>query len=427
MKGAAMKNTSLRAERHHKGWNQQQLADFAGLSLSTVERAERGEPMRVDSIQRLCACLQKTPEQLGLLNGYEKDQTFLVSRDTKSDDLDKRQTHQMLSVTSTAFFKGTQELFSPPLWERLSRALAKSSSIDGTVLSGLEIITKHYWQLRTKIAYRDLLSGFLGHFETITRLLQYPQPQAIHKRLCSAVGEVAQCLGATLFDMKDYATARAYYKVSIEATQEANNYTLWAVGLGRMSSLPIYSDQPQEALPLLQEAQRLAAQHSTAIIRAWLASVEAEAYANLHDERNCLQTLKQAERIVEQVKTREDAYDVRFDYARLVGYKGVCHLRLHQPEAALLALNEGVKLIDSTSTRQKSIMIADSASAYGQQGEIEKACECAIQALTMTDQTKSQLVLQRLRDFRRDIKMWENTKYVRDFDEQMTLRSILIN
>jgi transcriptional regulator with XRE-family HTH domain len=53
MKGAAMKNTSLRAARHHKGWNQQQLADFAGLSLSTVERAERGEPMRVDSIQRL--------------------------------------------------------------------------------------------------------------------------------------------------------------------------------------------------------------------------------------------------------------------------------------------------------------------------------------------------------------------------------------
>jgi hypothetical protein len=111
----------------------------------------------------------------------------------------------------------------------------------------------------------------------------------------------------------------------------------------------------------------------------------------------------------------------------LVGYKGVCYLRLQQPEAALLALNEGVKLIDSTSTRQKSIMIADSASAYGQQGEIEKACECAIQALTMTDQTKSQLVLQRLRDFRRDIKAWENTKYVRDFDEQMTLRSILIN
>lgn len=422
-----MKNMSLRAARHHKGWNQQQLADFAGLSLSTVERAERGESMRVDSIQRLCACFQKTPEQLGLLQGHEKGQAFLVNQDTKSDDLDRRQTHQMLGVTDATFFKRPQELFSPTLWERLSRALEKSSSIDGAVLSGLETITKNYWCLRTKIAYRDLLSGFFGHFETITRLLQYSQPQAIHKRLCSATGEVAQYLGAILFDMNDYVTARAYYKVSIEAAQEANNFTLWAVGLGRMSSLSIYSGQPQEALPLLQEAQRLSAQHSTAIIRAWLASVEAEAHANLHDKRNCLQTLKQAERTIEQVKAREDAYDVRFDYARFVGYKGVCHLRLQQPEAALVALNEGVNLIDSTSTRQQSIIIADSASAYSQQGEIEKACECAIQALTMTDQTKSQLVLQRLRDFRRNIKAWENTSYVRAFDEQMTLRSILIN
>src|SRR5437763_16844946 len=63
-----MKNALLRATRRQMGWNQQQLADFAEVSLSTVERAERGEPIRVDTIQRLCTCLQKTPEQLGLIN-----------------------------------------------------------------------------------------------------------------------------------------------------------------------------------------------------------------------------------------------------------------------------------------------------------------------------------------------------------------------
>jgi transcriptional regulator with XRE-family HTH domain len=67
-KGASMKNTLLRAARLQNRWSQQQLADFAGVSLSTVERAERGEPSRVDNIERLCACLQKTPEQLGLIN-----------------------------------------------------------------------------------------------------------------------------------------------------------------------------------------------------------------------------------------------------------------------------------------------------------------------------------------------------------------------
>jgi transcriptional regulator with XRE-family HTH domain len=57
----------LRAERLHKGWTQRQLADFSLVSLSTVERAERGEPISLDSRQRLSECLNKTYEQLGLL------------------------------------------------------------------------------------------------------------------------------------------------------------------------------------------------------------------------------------------------------------------------------------------------------------------------------------------------------------------------
>src|SRR5579872_3408017 len=62
-----MPNTLLRTERLRHGWTQRQLADFAAISLSTVERAEKGEAIRVDCIQRLCECLSKTSEELGLL------------------------------------------------------------------------------------------------------------------------------------------------------------------------------------------------------------------------------------------------------------------------------------------------------------------------------------------------------------------------
>ena len=67
-----MRNILLRAERLRHGWTQQQLADFAGISLSTVERAEKGESIRVDCIQRLCECLSKRSEELGLLKIEEK-------------------------------------------------------------------------------------------------------------------------------------------------------------------------------------------------------------------------------------------------------------------------------------------------------------------------------------------------------------------
>jgi len=62
-----MSNTQLRTERLRRGWTQRQLADFAAISLSTVERAEKGESIRADCIQRLCECLSKTSEELGLL------------------------------------------------------------------------------------------------------------------------------------------------------------------------------------------------------------------------------------------------------------------------------------------------------------------------------------------------------------------------
>lgn len=67
-----MRNMLLRTERLRRGWTQQQLADFAGISLSTVERAEKGGSIRVDCIQRLCECLSKTSEELGLLKITER-------------------------------------------------------------------------------------------------------------------------------------------------------------------------------------------------------------------------------------------------------------------------------------------------------------------------------------------------------------------
>src|SRR5437588_1221199 len=66
-----MKNTNahpLRLARMNlpRPLTQKQLADFAGVSVSTVERAERGEPISIDSIQRICEYLGKDARELGL-------------------------------------------------------------------------------------------------------------------------------------------------------------------------------------------------------------------------------------------------------------------------------------------------------------------------------------------------------------------------
>lgn len=404
-----MKNMLLRTTRRQMGWNQQQLADFAGVSLSTIERAERGEPIRVDTIERLCTCLQKTPEQLGLLNTANYPANGRKAGKTLDSLLD-----ELLLTSST-------ELIDLPLWEHLSRTLAKPSSVDNQALQGLEHITQSYWQLRSSLGYSSLLKGFLGHFETVEHLLRYTQPPAVHIRLCAIASEIAQCIGAIYFDMSNYPLARSYYTVSIEAAREASNHILWVIGLGRMSSLPIYSNNPHEAIPLLQEARKVAVHHSPPQICAWLASVEAEAQANLHNESSCIQLLGYAERVLERAVKGESLYEVKFDYSRLVGYKGTCYLHLQRIKEALNALEDGVKLIDTSSIRQRSIIMADIATAYIHTGEIDAACSSATQALELNRLTKSSLVLQRLRKARAVMQPWETVEVVKDFDAQMML------
>lgn len=408
------KNSLLRKERYRRGWSQKQLADFADVSLSTVERAERGESIRIDNIQRLCECLQKTSEQLGLLRAGDYE-------------VNRRQANKTIAgLVSGLLVSPSAELIDPPLWERLSKTLVKPSSIDHQALQGLEHITKSYWQLRSSLGYSSLLKGFLGHLETVEQLLRSTQPSPVHKHLCTVASEISQRIGAIYFDMRNYTLAKSYYKVSIEAAKEANNQTLWAVGLGRMSSLPIYNSNPHEAIPLLQAAQKVAVLHCTPQINAWLASVEAEAQANLHDEQLCIQLLGSAEHTLDSANQGADAYEIKFDYPRLVGYKGTCYLHLQKTNAALEVLNESIKLIDASSVRQRSIITVDTAAAYVQMGEIEAACSSVIQASQLNRSTKSSLVMQRLQQVRAAMQPWVMMGAVKDLDAQLTLHTTIL-
>ena len=57
-----------KARRDHHNLTQQQLADFTGLTRSTIERAERGEPVSLYTRQKLCAYFDKTAQELGLVS-----------------------------------------------------------------------------------------------------------------------------------------------------------------------------------------------------------------------------------------------------------------------------------------------------------------------------------------------------------------------
>lgn len=416
-------NRLLRWERELRGWSQKALAAQLGTTEQSVNHWESGlhKPNKYFQAQ-LCQLYAKSAEELGFMDRGQKTEERDETRTDIASEMGSEQTLSNLLQQRSE----VSSIFHIPQWERLSRVLEKFSPIDESGINSLEQIAKEYWKLRATIGYCSLLHALSGLLETVIECLECPQSPATRKRLYIIASKVAQNIGAIYFDMNNYLAAQKYYDVSITTAQEAEDYALWAIGLVRMSSLPIYSKKPQEALPLLLSARRLAETYEMPAIFTWISAMEAEAYADLHDETCCFQSLRRAEQIVEQTGTKEDSHEIKFDYARFIGYKGLCYLRLQKPEVALSALNESAQL-NTLSVRQRSIILTDSAAAYTQQGEIEEACSLSIQALSMTDHTKSSLVRQRLLNVRRDMVRWENSQLIKEFDSQLALRGISLS
>ncbi len=102
------RNSLLRTARLRKGWSQQELADWARVSLSSVQRAERGGALRVDICQRICSALGKErPEELGLRCIGEGEESFESGEET----LLGRQTGEVLEPSPINISPSSQNVF----------------------------------------------------------------------------------------------------------------------------------------------------------------------------------------------------------------------------------------------------------------------------------------------------------------------------
>ncbi len=214
-----MKNTLLRAARHRKGWSQQQLADFAAISVATVVRAENGRTPRIDNIQRLCECLEKTPEQLGFVKQEGSEQRksarmsmfsgkgageaqeesasppvlftpeqvasllqLLASGDITMAHFDQQRREALLRLLSTAstLSVAPQALADPEPWERLRASLDQPANLDAATLKHFEALTEICWQCSNSGQLQtaeQVLACFLPRFLQLA--LAHPQAASL--------------------------------------------------------------------------------------------------------------------------------------------------------------------------------------------------------------------------------------------------------
>ncbi len=482
-------NEKLRQARLDRSWSQEQAAAQCNVSRTTYIRWEHeGQTPHGYNITEACQAFSMTAYQLGFvkapspsgqqlsvrtkereevqalssLPGEDEAAQLVMQRDGVSAETTRlsqlpsmRLSFEQVEVL-LSFMGGSMANFdeakretllkllkaagliiigspseNPEPWEerleRLAGALKKPFSIDRKTLHGLKYATESYWQLRVRsgIAVPDLLGTVLGHYRTITQLLQGSLLPTTRTSLSAVASETALLAGMLLStDMQKHDEAQSYYHTALVVAQQSNNDALYAAGLGRMSSLAYAKGKPKEAQTLLQEAQCFVTQSGAFTLRAWLAAEEAEVQAaiaaqeNVQNTSTCFKVLEKAEVLADQINSGEETFGMYFDVSRIPAYRGSCNIRLHHPDEAMEALKEALEPLEPSGALTRAVLL-DLAEASIQATAVEQACRYINQALEIIMQMQATSSLQRVHGLRQQLKPWSAVQDVRDVDEQL--------
>jgi DNA-binding SARP family transcriptional activator len=307
-------------------------------------------------------------------------------------------------------------LWLPDTGERLATLSVRSSSLDTEDLDHLTLITQRYGKLSDNLSL-DILSGIAGHLATITQLLKVSHPTPTYKRLCSLASQTALLLGKAFSRLRECDLAMEAFLFSLQVARDAHNADVWAAGVGRIALLHIRWGQPQQVLPLLQEAQRQLLHNQR--LRLWLFSIEAEIHAMMGNTDFCMRCLDRSKSETLPISLDDDIYATGFYPSRVAGFEGTCLLRLHQPERALLALNEAFTLCEPTMLVHRSALLADRGTIYAQLGDISTSCSHFVEALEIIEQTQSLVELQRIYKGKHELELWKDSSEVKGLDERL--------
>lgn len=335
------------------------------------------------------------------------------SREQEAMNKKRRELLQLLSIAGSI-------LVLPDIdWEKVDHMMSRPSHLDEMGLRDLETINHHYWRIYCLSSVKGtVLEGVLGQVKTLIGLLQTARSARLQKGLNVLACDLAQLAGEIFFDNNDYDTAQSCYTFAAITAKEAAHSDLWACALVRNAFLPIYDKKYQEALPLLSQAEQIAARGDTALVtRYWVAAVSAEAHAGAGNFAACQKALDLAEQ-VRSVQSAGNGGWLRFDGTRLPEQRGACFVNLKQPDLAWSALNEALGQ-HPTPTRRRGMVLNDLALTVLQQQDVEQACIYAHEIIDIARQSPSGMLKKRLVALRVQLKPFEETEAAKQFDQHL--------
>lgn len=446
MDRAPRPNRRLRLQRRLRGWSQEDVAaglyrvasslgeTDIGVDATMISRWERGTRHPRPRYVRLLSLLFDLPaEQLGLVQDADLSVVPLLPYDRVEGDADDR--NEFIERVGDLLGGAPFPPYRPPetpgreperteAWERLDRALSRPGQLDVVAVEELERVTHALESLEpTAVSSRALLGPATGHLDAISMLLQASLRAGIRARLCSLAGETAGLVGWLRWNLNDAEGANACFRAGLRAAREADDQALGAYLVGAMACRLPGRAAPAITLRLLgSRTFGFAQADATPATAAWLAAKEADAWAQLGNEDECLRALARADEIVGRLaadprRARPSFSMVDRDW--LAGERGASLARLGRVDAAQSILQPVLASLGPTCERDRLWLLTALAGAHAESDEPEEACRHARAALVGAARMQLAPVLEAIGSLRTRLERHRRNLAVQELDEHL--------
>jgi transcriptional regulator with XRE-family HTH domain len=435
--GQAVPNLLLRQAREARNLTQDEVADgliqlgAGGVTGGLVSKWERGI-CRPTAFHRrlLCQLFEATGEELGFASSrvamvtYQESKEIQAGRtsvacmpdEASNEDMDRRLFVKLFGTAAGS------ALFSPELFNLL-RAL-EASGVGRNALGYLEEKSAALETQYINAGPIQVRAPALALLDRVTAQLDRPQTVAVRRRLSAVAAQLAvlmrylsQDITSPTGDQQE--AAQDWCRVAMAAALEAGDDAYCAYVLGSRSLVPTYQGKPKEALTYIDGGKGFAVRTTNAALSAWLLSLEARAYADLHDARACNAALIQAEQLIERIRPDERRAGIDFfDRPRLLSAKGTCCMILGRPDAVAV-LSEALSLHPPAHQMYRSLALLESAIAQTDHGELEAACQSTIAAMSISKDKRVGPLAQRERQLHARLDRWESEPAVMEIRERL--------
>lgn len=252
------------------------------------------------------------------------------------------------------------------------------------------------------------------------RLLRGEYSEEVGRKLFSAVSEATLLAAWMSYDSAPAsAFAQSYFVQALALASAGNDRLLGASILDAMSHQATYLGRFSEAATLARAARTGATDVATATLTSHFHTMEARALARLGDAKGCDRSLAEAVREFERRNPDDDPHWIRyFDEAELSAEFGHC---LRDLGRAIDATRHASRCLPSDTTmfmRSDFFAAMVLADAHLDAGDLEQACDVALNALAAGEQLRSARCVNYLREFRKHLTRAASSNTVVEFSEQ---------